>query len=101
MLLYNVTVSVEEDAIDAWKSWMKETHIPAVLATGCFTNARFLKLHHEPENFGETFAIQYECSGWLELNEYLEKHAPGLRQQMEHLFPNKTSAFRTVLESVD
>ncbi len=100
MLIYNVTINVEPDVIEEWKTWMLNDHIPAVMNTGCFTEFSFLKLHHEAENDGETFAVQYMAANWNKLNEYLEEYAHALRSQTAEAFPNKTVAFRTVLEKL-
>ena len=53
MLLYNVTVIVEDDAEQAWFEWMQETHIPEVMSTGKFVSNRLLKLLDSP-NEGAT-----------------------------------------------
>ena len=36
MYIYNVTVNVSDDVHIEWLKWMKETHIPDVMKTGCF-----------------------------------------------------------------
>ncbi len=36
MIIYNVTVNVEKEVEEVWVNWMKETHIPEILATGLF-----------------------------------------------------------------
>ena len=59
MLIYNVTVKVETGIEAQWVQWMKTEHIPQVLATGCFTGHKMLKLISEPATDGVTYAIQY------------------------------------------
>ena len=34
MYIYNVTTNIDESVHDEWLHWMKEIHIPDVLATG-------------------------------------------------------------------
>ena len=41
MYIYNVTTNIEEASHDSWVKWMKEIHIPEVLSTGKFLNAKF------------------------------------------------------------
>jgi len=36
MIMYNVTVMVEESLSNDWLDWMNQTHIPDVMATGFF-----------------------------------------------------------------
>ena len=40
MIIYNVTVSVEESIKTDWLDWMKTEHIPEVMATGVFAKAQ-------------------------------------------------------------
>ena len=36
MILYNVTVNIENAVADEWLQWMKEVHVPDVMRTGIF-----------------------------------------------------------------
>ena len=38
-VIYNVTVSVDEDAHHEWLEWMQEVHIPDVMKTGSFVES--------------------------------------------------------------
>ena len=44
MIIYNVTVSVEESIKADWLNWMKTEHIPEVMACGVFTKAQINKM---------------------------------------------------------
>ncbi|PWJ36116.1 DUF4286 family protein [Sediminitomix flava] len=102
MVVYNVTVSIEKSVVEEWKKWMKDEHIPDVLATGLFSSARFLKMLSEVEgNPGETYAIQYNCESMDHLTLYQEKYAAVLQKDHSDRFGGKYHAFRTVLEDVD
>ncbi|MEM6299455.1 MAG: DUF4286 family protein [Bacteroidota bacterium] len=101
MLIYNVTINIEEAVHQDWLTWMKETHIPDVLKTGCFTDYRLLHLLTPlPETKGPTYAIQYFCESQALLNKYQSLFAPTLQQEHLQRFPNKFVAFRTILEEV-
>lgn len=101
MILYNVTVNVEQGLEEEWIRWMKETHIPEVLKTGCFTDHRFLKLLNEsPEAQGTTYAIQYFAPGITSLNRYLDHFAPELQRKGFERYQERTLSFRTFLEEV-
>ena len=97
MIIYNVTLKVEHSIADEWLVWMKEAHLPMVMNTGCFTEFRFFKIHADDEE-GKTFTVQYYCESKNILDEYLEKHAPSLRNESEKLFGGKYIAFRTTME---
>lgn len=101
MIVYNVTVNIENEVETEWVKWMKEIHIPEVMETGMFINNRFLKLLNEVEgNTGTTYAIQYTCESPNELQEYLEVHAPALQKKHTDRYEGKFVAFRTFLEEI-
>jgi hypothetical protein len=95
--LYNVTVNVDQEIHDAWKSWMESTHIPDVLATGLFVGARLCLVMAE-EDSGCTYAIQYQCPDLESYKLYQELHAPRLQAESQSRFGGKYVAFRTLLE---
>lgn len=100
MLLYNVTVMVEESVHAEWLHWMKETHIPEVLATGIFKSHRICKLLQPAPEEGVTFAIQYYCENQDLLDRYFAEFAPALQASHAAKYGNQAYAFRTVLEVV-
>lgn len=101
MIVYNVTVNIENQVKEDWVSWMQHTHIPDVMSTGKFLSHRFLRLLNEEEhNTGTTFAIQYVCEDMHKLADYLENDAPALQQDHKARYENQFVAFRTILEEV-
>lgn len=99
MLIYNVTVNVEDPVHDEWLAWMKEVHIPAVMATGYFLEYRMCRVLAE-EDTGKTYAIQYSCKNKTDLEEYQDREAPRLQAEHRKKFQDKFVAFRTILEVV-
>jgi hypothetical protein len=101
MIIYNVTVNVEEEIHSDWIAWMKEVHIPDVMGTGYFVEHKIAKvLSTQPDETGHTYAIQYTCNSMRDLDEYQEKHAPKLQQDHSSRYEGKFVAFRTLLEIV-
>ena len=43
MIIYNVTVNIDDSVHDEWLTWIKN-HIPQVLATGKFVDAKLTKV---------------------------------------------------------
>ena len=41
MVVYEVQVEVREDLRAAFETYMREKHLPEILATGCFAAIRF------------------------------------------------------------
>ncbi len=100
MIIYNVTIKIDHEVHDPWLEWMRCTHLPEVLATGCFTEHRILKLKLDEED-GVTYAIQYSCESMETLEHYQTVHGPGLRNKTDELFKDKYVGIRTILEVID
>jgi len=101
MIIYNVTINVEEEIHADWISWMKEVHIPEVMNTGVFIEHKICKvLSTQEDETGHTYAVQYTCNSMSELDEYQEKHAPKLQKEHTERYEGKFVAFRTLLEVV-
>ncbi|HLV38054.1 DUF4286 family protein [Xanthomarina sp.] len=100
MIIYNVTTNVDESIHEEWLSWIKE-HIPHVLATGKFTEAKLTRVLVEEEMGGVTYSVQYRAKSREDLQAYYKNHADNLRQEGLKRFADKTLAFRTELEIID
>lgn len=100
MMLYNVTVGIDQSIEAEWLPWMKEVHIPAVLATGLFLNAKVYKVLHDNPDGSISYSVQYFSNSIDEIQQYLELHAPRLVEAHKQKFRDKHVAFRTVLEEV-
>ena len=100
MILYNVTSSLDATIADEWVAFMRDTHMPEVVATGCFIRSQLLRLLDEEEG-GITYAAQYYAISLEQLEAYQEHFAPALRADMDQRFGGRFAAFRTVLEVVE
>ena len=100
MIIYNVTIQVEHSIAGPWLTWLKEEHIPEMIATGCFTNARILQLLEADDAEGLTYAIQYHADSKALYNRYIREHAEELRKKSTEKWGNKFVAFRSVMQVV-
>ncbi|MCR9265371.1 MAG: DUF4286 family protein [Flavobacteriaceae bacterium] len=100
MIIYNVTINIEESVHDEWLSWMQDKHLPDMLATGKFTHAKMVKVLVEEDMGGVTYSIQYTTKDKQTLESYYREDADRLRADAQKLFPNKFVAFRTELEVI-
>ena len=100
MILYNVTINIDDTVHDQWLNWMQEKHIPEVLATGKFSAARMVKVLVEEEMGGTTYATQYTTDSKATLDKYYQVDAPRLREEGQRLFADKMMVFRTELEVI-
>jgi len=103
MILYNVTINVEENLHDEWLDWMINEHIPNVMRTNMFIDYKMYRIISRlPEETGITYSIQYHAQTIENYEIYKAVYAPVLQQQTLERFgvSNLPMAFRTVLEEV-
>jgi hypothetical protein len=100
MILYNVTVKIDTKIHKEWVKWMKEVHIPDVLATGLFSEHKLCRLLSVDESDGITYAIQYFCADMEAFEQYQKEHARRLQTEHMNRYKNRYVAFRTLMEVV-
>jgi len=99
MILYNVTLILDANIEADWLDWMHTEHIAEVMATGCFSAKRMLKVLDSP-NEGVTYCMQYIADNMEQYNRYQTEFAPTLQAKGLAQFENKFVAYRTLMESV-
>jgi len=99
MIIYNVTINVQEDIHDKWLKWMKEEHIPDMLDTKKFSKALMTKVLVKEEMGGITYSVQYTTESKEMLESYYAENAQELRARSKP-FEGKFVAFRTELEVI-
>ncbi len=99
MIIYNVTINIEERAEKEWVFWMQKEHIPEMIATGKFTKALLSKVRVDEEMGGVTYSAQYTSPSQEHLQSYYDEHADTLRSKSNR-FAGKFVAFRTELEII-
>ena len=100
MILYNVTVSIDPQIEQEWLAWMRATHIPEVLQSGCFLESKISRIHGEEEG-GVTYSIMYTSPTQEKYDEYQRDHAPRLQKDHTEKYQGKFAAFRTLLTVVE
>lgn len=99
MIIYNVTINVDKTITKEWLEWIKE-HIPQVLATGKFKEAKLTKVLVEDDET-DTYSVQYRAHSREALDVYYAEDAERLRGDGLKRFSDKMLTFRTELEVVD
>lgn len=99
MYIYNVTINIQEDIHEKWLEWMKNEHIPEMMATGKFSRALMSRVMVEEEMGGLTYSVQYTTQNREMLLRYYEEDSARLRGKTKP-FEGKFVAFRTELEIV-
>ena len=100
MIVYNVTVKIDLSVHELWVRWMKEDHIPKVLETGCFKDFKFYRIMEENQSDGMTYAIQYFTPELSNYFDYQQLHAERMQKDMRDTWPDKYTAFRTLLREI-
>jgi len=100
MFLYNVTIGIDKDVEGEWLAWMKEEHIPDVLATGKFVAHKMYKVLHDNNDGSVSYSVQYFAESLDHVVSYLEQFAPALVEKHKLKYGNKHVAFRTLLEEI-
>lgn len=99
MIVYNVTVNIDESIVDDWLTWMKEIHIPEVMKTGVFIKSQLNRVIVQGDT-GETYAISYTCESMKDLHHYQVNFAHELQKKHLERYGDKAVAFRTLMEVI-
>jgi Domain of unknown function (DUF4286) len=94
MIAYEVTSEIDERLVDRFERYMQESHIPEVLATGCFQAAVFAR--SSPGRYRTSYMARTQA----DLDRYLETHTAGLRVDFAAHFPEGVSLSREVWATV-
>lgn len=100
MLIYNVTVKVDEIIAREWLQWLQQEHIPGIMNTGCFVDFKIVRLLDMDDSEGPTYAIQYFADTMSAYQEYIDQHAPRFRKASTDKWGDRFIAFRTLMEVV-
>jgi len=100
MIILNETIIIEP-AIEAdWLIWMRNEYIPAVMASGYFTEYRMLTVLNSP-NEGITYCLQFHTGSLDNYYSYQQAHAVAIKNDHLKQFENRFVLFETIMELVD
>lgn len=100
MVVYNVTIKINPQIEQDWVQWLKQEHIPEVMATGLFTSHQVYRLLLQDESDGITYVVQYAAASPDDYNQYVHQHATGLRKKADEKWGGQYVAFRTLMQVV-
>ena len=101
MIVYNITVKIDPAIEAAWIQWQQQEHIPAIMASGQFSQWKMFRLLEQDETDGLTFVIQYFAPTLENYIRYIEEFAPVFRQKAFDKWGQRFIAFNTVMEVVN
>ncbi|MEO0469102.1 MAG: DUF4286 family protein [Bacteroidota bacterium] len=101
MIIYSVTVSVEDVILTDWLDWMRNVHIPDVMKTGHFAGWQMRELiDPPPQDRTKTYNIQYEMPDMDAYLTYQRHHAKALQADHKKRYGERAVAFRSLLKDV-
>jgi hypothetical protein len=90
---YEVTLECSASTAPALERWMRNTHIPRMLATGCFAAIHF-------DQSDGRFRTVYQAATRQQLDRYLEEHAERMREEFRAHFSDGVAISRDVWEQL-
>ena len=99
MIIYNVTVTVQNEIVEEWLNWIRVEHIPEVLSTGLFIDS-VLKRVITNYNDESTFAVSYTCESMKKLHEYEVTWSKKLQKKHILKFGEKVTFFGQFLKKL-
>ena len=94
MITYEITATVDPGSTEAYEQFMRQRHIPDLLATGYFREAAFTR------SAPGRYRVRYEASSHADLERYLAEHAPQLRADFAAHFPSGVTLSREIWATI-
>lgn len=101
MLIFNTTYKVSNQTIDTWKSWMRQEHIPFMLADKLFSKPQIAKIIGSEDVEGTSFSVQFQIENMEKLSTWHQQNAVIFQNSFQKAFGTEVQFFSTVLEIVD
>lgn len=101
MIVYNISIKINNAIEEEWVRWQKTEHIPEVMSSGHFIDYKFYRLLEDEVSDSVIYIVQYFSQNMQEYNKYIDSFAAGLRQKALDRWGNQFIAFRTIMQSVD
>lgn len=93
MIVYKVSVEISPERETEWVAWMRDVHIPDVMATGSFEGYEFSRSLSDA-----TYTIAYRCRDESTYEEYQKAHSPELQKKHSDRFHGDFKATRQLLK---
>jgi hypothetical protein len=94
-VIYEITATVASERVTEYEAYMREHHIPALLATGRFHSAALAR------SAPGRYRVRYVAADSVELERYLASYAGALRAEFTARFPTGVELSREVWTVVE
>jgi len=100
MILYNITIIIEEGIENDWLKWINQNFVPDALSSNLLVSSRLLKVLDSP-NEGITYCLQFIADNIQNYNEFKNLHASEILDAHASEFKNKSVFFSSVMEFIN
>lgn len=100
MVLYNLTIIIDETINEEWQSWVKSAFIPQISETNLFISHRLLKVLNSP-NEGITYCLQFVAENKGKYETFASEHAPAIMDLHTQKFRNQCVSFSSLMEYME
>lgn len=80
---------------------MRQTRIPAMLASGNFLTAKLVQVLVKEEMGGITYSVQYTCENAIKLAAFYKEDADRFAKEADQLFAGQFVSFETELDVIE
>ena len=100
MVLFNVTVIIDDSINDEWLAWINNWFIPEAMSSGKVVSERLLRVLDSP-NEGITYCLQFVIDDIGSYETFQEGKFTQLMLEHGTKFQNKFVSFSTLMEFID
>ncbi len=98
MILYNLTIKIDNSIKAEWLQWMQGEFIPLIERSTQLSEPKLCKLLDLDEKDGITYALQLFCQNKKQLEDFRTEKEQSLQIKLLQQFPNKLVFFPTAME---
>lgn len=100
MIVYNTTFHIESDSVESCLNYLKKEFIPVAVADGRLRHPSLMKILHEQEGEGESYAMQFHVDSIPTLNGWLREEGNAMHKLLINRFGTKIAGFSTLMEEL-
>lgn len=100
MIIFNTTYCVSDKCYDSFLRWLKEQHLPEMLAHEAFLESKVSRVLTE-EQEGKTISVQLISPDLDAIANWNDAHGDKYRMEMASLFDAEVLFFASYMEVMD
>ena len=103
MVLYNITLNIDNDITEACLDYLKRFYVPQATQSGVMHSLKIHKVlpYDDSDAQSGSYAIQFNVKNVDTLNYWIEHEGQHISKRLVERFGDKVAGFTTVLEEID